>query len=104
MYVAPPPRGSKKDPSKARETANADQVVSLEPVQDGKSQTLEQLKQTYGERLRLAVDSEVSRATLAGPHAKVCPEDFVPVYTVNIFVVHNAVPNGLHGSATHSTR
>ena len=102
--MASPPRGSKKDPGKARETANADQVVSLEPMQDGKSQTLERLKQSYGERLRLAVDSEVSRATLAGPHAKVCPEDFAPVHTVNIFVVHDAIPNGLHGSATHSTR
>ena len=102
--MALPPRGNKKDSGKARETADADKVSSLEPVEDGKSQALEQLKRTYGERLRIAVDSEVSRATLAGPHAKVCPEDFAPVYTVNIFVVSNAIPDGLHGSAAHSTR
>lgn len=74
VYVARPPRGSKKDSGKAREPTEADQAVSLKPVEDGKSQSLEHLKQLYGERLRVAVDSNVLRVTLAGPHAKVRPE------------------------------
>ena len=104
VYVASPPRGSKKNSGKTQETADADQAASLEPVEGNKSQALGQLKQTYGERLRIAVDSEVSRATLAGPHARVCPEDISLVYAINIFLVSNAISNGLHGSATHSTR
>lgn len=103
VYVAPQPRGSKKD-TKTRETADADQVASLEPVENSKTQTLEKLKQTYGERLRIAVDSGVSRTTLAGPHAKVRSQDFVLVCTADIFAVFNAIPNGLHGSAIHRTR
>ena len=74
VYVAPPPRASKKDSSKAGEATDADQVATLEVVEDGKSRTLEELKELYGERLRVAVDSGVLRATLAGPHARVCPE------------------------------
>ena len=74
VYVAPPPRASKKDPDKAGEATDADQVATLELVEDGKLQTPDQLKLLYGERLRIAVDSGVLRATLAGPHAKVCPE------------------------------
>ena len=74
VYVAPPPRVSKKDLSKVGEAAEAGRVAGLEPVEDSKSRTLEQLRRLYGERLRVAVDSEVLRATLTGPHAKVCPE------------------------------
>ena len=99
MYVAPQPRGGKKEAGKARESADAGQVSSLEPVENGKSQALEQLKQTYGERLRVAVDSEVSRATLAGPHAKVHPDHFVRLCTAYTFTVYNTVSNGLHDSA-----
>lgn len=73
VYVAPPPRGSKKDPGKTREVTDANQVASLEPVEGSKSQALEQLKQLYGERLRIAVDSDVLRVTLAGPNARVRP-------------------------------
>jgi len=72
-------------------------------VENSKSQALEQLKQTYGERLRIAVDSGVSRATLAGPHAKVRERNSVLVYTTDIFAVFNAVPDGLYGPATRRT-
>ena len=104
VYVAPPPRASKKNPGKAGEFTDPDRVATLEPVEDGKSRALEQLKQSYGERLRIAVDSEVLRITLAGPHARVCLEQFVLVYTADAFIVTNAIPNGLHGSATRRTR
>lgn len=103
MYVAPQPRGSKKESGKARESADVGQVSSLEPVEDGRFQALEQLKQAYGERLRVAVDSEVSRATLAGSHAKVRSGDFVRLYAAHTFVVYNALSNGLHDSAARRT-
>lgn len=104
VYVALPPRGSRKDSGKARETADADQVASLELVEDSESQALEQLKQLYGERLRVAVNSEVLRVTLAGPHARVRRKHSAPVDTTNIFTVFNPVPDGLHGSTIHRTR
>ena len=104
MYVAPQPRGSKKESGRARESADVSQVSSLEPVENGKSQALEQLKQAYGERLRVAVDGEVSRATLAGPHAKVRSGYFVRLCAAHTFAVYNAVSNGLHDSATRRTR
>jgi len=104
VYVAPPPRASKKDPSKVGEATDADQVATLELVEDGKSQSLERLRQSYGERLRVAVDREVLRVTLAGPHAKVSLKQFALVYTADIFTVANTIPNGLHGSAARRTR
>lgn len=104
VYIAPPPRGSKKDPSKARETTEADQVASLEPLEDSKSQPLELLKQSYGERLRVAVDTDVLRATLAGPHARVCSEQSILVYTADAPAVLNAEPNGVYGFATRRAR
>lgn len=104
VYVAPPPRGSKKDPGKARETTGSSQVASLEPVEDGKSQALEQLKQLYGERLRIAVDSEVLKVTLTGPHARVRLGNFVLACIPNVFTVFNTIPDGLHDSATRRTR
>jgi hypothetical protein len=104
VYVAPPPRGSKKNPGKARETTEVDQVASLKPVGNSKSQSLEKLKQLYGERLRIAVDSEVLRATLAGPHAKVCSEWFTLVYITDIPAVLDIIPNGLHGFTVRRTR
>ena len=73
VYVARPPRGgNRKDSSKTQETTEAGQVASLEPVEGSESHSLEHLKQLYGERLRIAVDSGVLRTTLAGPHARVC--------------------------------
>jgi len=104
VYVAPPPRVSKKDPGKARETTDAGQVASLEPVEDSESQSLEQLRQLYGERLRIAVDGQVLRTTLAGPYARVGRQCFVLVYTTDSLVVFDAIPDGLHGSATGRTR
>lgn len=104
MYVAPQPRGSKKESGKARESTDVGQVSSLKPVENAKSQALEQLKQMYGERLRVAVDSEVSRGTLAGPHAKVRLDHFVRLCTAHTFAVYNAVSNGLHDSAARRTR
>ena len=104
VYVAPPPRTSKKDPTKTGEATDADQVATLERVEDGKSQALELLKRSFGERLRIAVDREDLRVTLAGPHARVCPEQFPLVSTADTFIVPNAIPNGLHGSATCRTR
>lgn len=104
VYVACPPRGNKKDSSKARKTTEAGQVSSLEPVEDSESQSLEHLKQSYGERLRVAVDSGVLRAILAGPHARVCPERFVFVHVTDTPAVFNVIPNGLHSFAVHCTR
>lgn len=104
VYVAHPPRGNKKDLGKVRETTEAGQASSLKPVEDGESRSLEHLKQSYGERLRIAVDSGVLRATLAGPHARVCPERLVLVYVTDTPTVFNIIPNGLHSFATRCTR
>ena len=104
VYVAHPPRGSKKDSSKARETTEASQVASLEPVEGSQSHSLQYLKQLYGERLRVAVDSNVLRATLAGPHAKVCPGWYALVCITDIPAVFNVIPDGLHSFAARGSR
>lgn len=104
VYVARPPRGSKKDSGKAQETVQADQVTSLEAVEGSKSQSLQDLKELYGDRLRIAVDGDVLRATLAGPHARVCPEWSVLVYITDTSVVFNVIPDGLHSFTARCTR
>lgn len=104
VYIAPPPRASKKSSGKARETNEAEQAASLEPVANSKFQSLGQLKQSYGERLRIAVDSEVLRVTLAGTYAKVCLGWLLLVCIVDVPAVFNAIFNGLHGFATRCTR
>lgn len=101
VYVAHPPRGNKKDPGKARETTEAGQVAALELVEGSESQSLEHLKNLYGKRLRIAVNSDVSRATLAGPHARVWLDWFVPVYVADTPAVLNVVPDGLHSFTAH---
>ena len=84
VYVAPPPRGGKKDAGKVRETTEGGKVASLEPVKDSKSLPLEQLRQLYGKQLRIAVDSGVVRLNLAGPHARVSPKWSVTAYIYDI--------------------
>ena len=104
VYVAHPPRGGKKDSSKTRDTTGADQVTSLGPVEGIEPQSLEHLKQLYGERLRIAVDSDVLRVTLAGPHARVCPEWFVLVCITYTPAVFNVITNGLHSLTARCAR
>jgi oxalate---CoA ligase len=104
VYVAPPPRGNKKDSNNARETTEAGQVASLEPVEGDELLSLDHLKRLYGEQLRIAVEGGVLRATLAGPHARVCPRWFVLVCATDNPAVFNVIPDGLHRSTAHCTR
>jgi hypothetical protein len=104
VRVAHPPRGSKKVLSNTRETTEAGQVAFLGHVEGSESQPLGHLKQLYGDRLRIAVASGVLRVTLAGPHARVCPDWFVTVYMTDTPAVFNVIPNGLHSFTVNCPR
>lgn len=76
VYIAPQASAIRKAKAKATGEQAAEEVASasaLELIEDATIRSLEDLRNEYGDQLRIAADPETTFAALTGSHIRVCP-------------------------------
>lgn len=75
VWVAPQTSAKRKAKAKGQEHVETT-PTQLDIVPGAQDRTLEDLKQEYGDKLRIAVDSDAIYAAITGSHIRVCtPRD-----------------------------
>ena len=76
VWIAPQISAKRKAREKGEEHVET-KPTELEPVPDAKNRTLEDLKQEYGDKLRIALDPAAIYAAITGSHIRVCRAIFL---------------------------
>ena len=74
VYIAPQASAIKKAKAKGEDTTAAEDpapATGLDIIEDATIRPLEELRQQYGDKLRVAVDPETTFAALTGSHIRV---------------------------------
>ena len=80
VYIAPQASAIKKAKAKGEDTTAAEDpapATGLDIIEDATIRPLEELRQQYGDKLRVAVDPETTFAALTGSHIRVCAVPWV---------------------------
>ena len=72
VYIPPQPRSTKRKGTTS-ETVEEDTLNGLQPVDDVKTNSFENLVRDFGDRLRIAVNQETICTTITGSHIRVSP-------------------------------
>lgn len=72
VWIAPQISAKRKAREKGEEHIET-KPTELDLVPDAKNRSLEDLKQEYGDKLRIALDSDAIYAAITGSHIRVCP-------------------------------
>lgn len=112
VYVAPQPskgsaaaKGKKKNQADEEVEAQDSEVGKLEIIEDAAIRPFDDLKQVYGDKLRIAVDPERSLVAITGSHIKVLSTlDYPNNIDVFFVVVIEAHTYGVYSLAVNITR
>lgn len=72
VWIAPQISAKRKAREKGEEHIET-KPTELDLVPDANNRTLEDLKQEYGDKLRIALDPDAIYAAITGSHIRVCP-------------------------------
>ncbi|CDO70216.1 hypothetical protein BN946_scf184942.g16 [Trametes cinnabarina] len=95
VYIAPQASAIKKGKGKAVDAGDGDaaQAAALDIIPDASIRSLEDLKNQYGDRLRIAVDPETTFAALIGSHIR--PSKLTPMIYTGLQIITRGREEGV---------
>ncbi|KAI0670210.1 hypothetical protein C8Q78DRAFT_1039662 [Trametes maxima] len=93
VYIAPQVRASKKAKAKGEETEDPPAATALDTIQDATIGSLDDLRNEYGDRLRIAVDPETTFAALTGSHIR--PSKLTPMIYTGLQIITRGREQGV---------
>ncbi|KAI0651544.1 hypothetical protein C8Q79DRAFT_933943 [Trametes meyenii] len=93
VYVAPQASVIKKAKAKGEETGEPAAATALDIIQDATIRSLDDLRNEYGDRLRVAVDPETTFAALTGSHIR--PSKLTPMIYTGLQIITRGREQGV---------